>query len=312
MPFRSSPLYIRIPNYHHMKCLLASLVTGIMILMLCLCGCTTQPAQPPATTAPVTATPVPQVQTTVPPVAGQAALTGVTWYLIAFNQGGSSLSILPGTEITAFFDAQGKVSGSAGCNQYSASYQATLNNLFIGTPATTRMACNSPAGIMTQETTYLTTIQGASTFTIENDILTIKDSNGQAILTYSKVPPGMLTPAPLTGTTWYVTSLVDSGGQIWTPVPAYPISLEFAADGSLNGKSGCNNYFGSYNVSGSTISIGTLGTTLMYCGEAGVMDRETIYLSVLPQMKVYRISGDALTLSDGAGKITMLYSTNPL
>jgi heat shock protein HslJ len=296
-----------------MKCLIPGLVAGIMILMLSLCGCTTQPAQPPATTPPVTATPLPSVQTTTPPATGQAALAGVTWYLIAFNQGGSSVSILPGTEITAFFDGQGRVSGSAGCNQYSASYGGSLNSLSIGTPAATKMSCQSPPGIMTQETTYLTTIQGASTFSIQNDILTINDSNGRAILTYSKIPPGQLTPAPMTGTTWYLISIIDSSGTIWSPVTGNPISLLFSADGKINGNAGCNQYFGSYTVSGNTLSINSpLGTTVMYCGEPGVMDLETTYLSILPQMKAYKISGNDLTLSDGTGKITMRYNTNPL
>jgi heat shock protein HslJ len=301
-----------------MKYFFAGLAAGTLILMLCLCGCTTQPVQPPATTPPattppVTATPLPTVQSTTPPVTGPAALAGVTWYLVAFNQGGSSVNALPGTEITAFFDNQGTVAGSAGCNQYTAAYQVSLNNVHIGAPASTKMACSSPAGIMNQESAYLTTIQGASTFVIENDILTIMDSNGRAILTYSKVPPGQLTPAPLMDTNWYLNSFVDAQGQIWTPVSGSPITLLFSADGKINGNAGCNQYFGSYTVSGNALSIGSpLGTTVMYCGQPGVMDRETLYLSVLPQTKGYRISGNDLTLSDGTGKLTMLYTTNPL
>jgi heat shock protein HslJ len=296
-----------------MKILLPGIIAGILIISLCLCGCTTQPVQPPVTTPPVTATPAPPVQTTAPVATGQGALTGVAWYLIAFNQGGTSLSILPGTEISAFFDTQGKVSGSAGCNQYTASYSGALNSISIGTPASTKMSCQSPAGIMTQESAYLTTIRGASTFSIANDILTIKDSNGRAILTYSKIPPGVLTPAPLTGTTWYLTSFVDSSGKIWAPVATNPISLVFSSDGRLNGSAGCNQYSGSYTSGRTTLTINTpLATTLMYCGDAGVMDLETTYLTVLPMMKIYGISGNQLTLSDGAGQVTMLYDTNPM
>ena len=42
------------------------------------------------------------------------------------------------------------------------------------------------------------------------------------------------------------------------------------------------------------------------------MDIEQTYLAVLPQMTLYQITGSQLTLSDGAGKITMLYTVNPL
>jgi heat shock protein HslJ len=292
-----------------MRSLAFGLFTGALILLLIFSGCTTQPAQPPATLPPATT-----VQPTITPLATappQATLSGVTWYLISMRSGGAAGNVLPGTEITAFFDGTGTVSGSAGCNQYTASYSGALNNLAIGNPATTKMNCPSPPGTMSQENLYLTTLQGASSFTIAGDILTIMDSNGKATLAYSRIPPGMLTPAPLTSTTWYLNSIIDATGTIWTPGPMFPLSLQLADDGKLNGNAGCNNYFGSYTISGSTISIGTLGTTAMFCDEPGVMDLETTYLAVLPRMTLYQVSGNELTLSDGLGKITMIYDTTP-
>lgn len=294
-----------------MRPIFIGLLAGALVLMLCLSGCTTPSTPPPVTTpVPTTSPPAVTQQATQP---APQALTGVTWYLIAFNEGGSSLSVKPGTQITAFFDAQKKVSGSAGCNQYTASYEATLNGLSIGAPATTKMSCSEPAGIMTQETVYLQTIQGASGYSIAGDMLTVTDSAGKAILTYSTVPPYTMTPAPLTGTTWYLNSIVDAKGQIWSPGAAYPVSLLFATDGSVSGKSGCNNYAGSYTVTGNSLAISDkFAVTLMYCGEPGVMDLESTYLALLPEMTLYKITGNELTLSDGTGKITMLYDTNPL
>ncbi|NYT07580.1 MAG: META domain-containing protein [Methanomicrobiales archaeon] len=294
-----------------MKPFVPLLLTGAFILLLASSGCTTPvpvtpPAtQPPATTAIPTVTPL---ATSAPP---QATLSGITWYLISMRSGGAAGNVLPGTEITAFFDGTGTVTGSAGCNQYTASYSGTLNNLAIGTPATTKMNCPSPPGTMSQESLYLTTFQGASRFTIEGDILTIMDSNGKAILAYSRIPPGVLTPAPLIGTTWYLNSFVDAKGTIWTPGPMFPISLQLAGDGKLSGNAGCNNYFGSYTLSGNSISIGTLGSTVMSCNETGIMDLEATYLTVLPRMILYQVSGNELTLSDGTGKMTMIYDTTP-
>jgi heat shock protein HslJ len=296
-----------------MRLILPGLVAGILILLLCLSGCTTQPAQPPTTTLPVTTVPVTpvQVQTTAP-VTGQAALTGTTWYLVAFNQAGGTKSVLPGTEITAFFDNQGTVYGSAGCNQYTAGYQVTLNSMSIQAPASTKMSCSSPAGIMTQETGYLTNLQGAAGYTIANGMLTIKDSNGRDLLTYATTPPNVMTPAPLTGTTWYLTSIVDSSGTIWTPVSGTPVSALFLSDGKLSGSGGCNQYSTTYTLSGNTLSISpTFARTTMYCAD-NVMLLENTYLSLLPQMKVYLINGNQLTLSDGTGKVSMLYTINPV
>ncbi|MCE5299089.1 MAG: META domain-containing protein [Methanoregulaceae archaeon] len=290
-----------------MRPLMYGLIATALILMLCISGCTSPvptvtPTSPPTT--PPTAQPTPMTTQAAP-----QTLTGVTWYLVAFDSGGGSLSVKPGTQITAFFDTQGKVSGSAGCNQYTASYESTLNGLSIGAPATTKMSCSDPAGIMNQETLYLTTIQGSSGYSISGNTLTVQDSGGKAILTYSTVPPYQMTPAPFTGTMWYLNSFVDVQGNFWTPGQAYPISLQFADDGKVSGNSGCNSYSGTYTVSGNSISMSGFAVTLMYCGEPGVMDLESTYLAVLPSMKVYKISGNELTLSDGTGKITMIYDT---
>ncbi|HOW33878.1 MAG TPA: META domain-containing protein, partial [Methanoregulaceae archaeon] len=222
-----------------MRILAYGLAALALILMLCISGCTSP--SPQMVTTPVPTTSPPTVQPT--PVTTQQApqsLTGITWYLVSLNEGDASLSVKPGTTITAFFDAQGKVSGSAGCNQYTASYEATPVGLSIGAPASTKMNCNEPAGIMTQETVYLSAIQGAATYSLSGDTLTIKDSGGKALLTYSTVPPYQMTPAPLTGTMWYLNSYVDSKGKPWTTGSANPISIQFADDGKVSGNAGCN------------------------------------------------------------------------
>ena len=148
-----------------------------------------------------------------------------------------------------------------------------------------------------------------STKIASGNTLTIKDSGGKALLTYSTVPPYAMTPAPMTGTLWYLNSFVDSQGNFWSAGSANPISIQFADDGKVSGNAGCNSYSGSYTVTGNSISMSGFATTLMYCGEPGVMDLESSYLGVLPMMKVYKISGNELTLSDGVGKITLVYDT---
>ncbi|HON81261.1 MAG TPA: META domain-containing protein [Methanoregulaceae archaeon] len=292
-----------------MQPLASFLLAGALVLLLLSCGCTTPlpitptPTQTLATTTMPTATPL----STPPP---QATLFGVTWYLISMRSGASS-NVLPGTEITAFFDGHGKVYGSSGCNQYTASYSGLLNNLAIGTPSTTDMKCLSPPGTMSQESLYLIILQGASRFKIEKNILTIMDSNGNTILTYSLSPPRELTPAPLIGSTWFLNSFVDAEGNFYTKGQSHPISLHLTNDNKLNGNAGCNDYSGSFAVSGSTISINAFATTARSCDESEVMELEKTYLAVLPQIMLYQISGNELTLSDGTGKISMIYDTMP-
>jgi heat shock protein HslJ len=287
-----------------MKSFIFILLAGVLFLGLILAGCTSQlPITPPVTVTTMQTPMVTTLPTSAPVMVNpQEALAGVTWYLVAFNKGAGSQNIIPGTEITALFDGAGRISGSAGCNQYTASYQGAINSIQIGTPATTRMICDTPSGTMTQETYYLTTLQGASTFKIAGDILTVYDASGNALFTYTKVVPGSEPPAPLTGVTWYLLSYVDSKGEIFAPVSGTTVTIQFDTGGNISGNSGCNNYFGTYTTSGiSNIAIGPLGSTKMNCAGNGIMNQENLYLQLLPKMTLYYTSPDELLLSDGTG-----------
>ncbi len=120
------------------------LILGIVMLMVCFAGCTNQPATPPTTPAPV-ATQLPAV---TQPVASQSSIVGV-WDLVSYNNGkdfekavGGIESVITGTTTTADFRADGKLSGSGGCNQYNAEYTTTASNgITITQPITTLMAC---------------------------------------------------------------------------------------------------------------------------------------------------------------------------
>jgi heat shock protein HslJ len=293
-----------------MKSFLFALLAGVLICTLLLAGCTSQPPEtPPVTVTTLQTTMVTPLPTSVPVIVNpQETLAGVTWYLVAFNKGAGSENILPGTEITALFDGAGRLSGSAGCNQYTASYQGAVNSIQIGTPATTRMICDTPSGTMTQETYYLTTLQGASTFKIEGDILTVYDSSGKALFTYTKVVPGSEPPAPLTGVTWYLLSYVDSKGEIFAPVSGTTVTVQFDSGGNVTGNAGCNSYFGTYTTSGiSGIAIGPLGSTKMNCAGDAVMNQENLYVQLLQKMTLYYTSPDELLLSDGSGSAILTY-----
>jgi len=83
-------------------------------------------------------------------------LTGVTWGLLTYNNGkGGLVSVLSGTEITAVFGEDGNLAGSAGCNDYAATYSTDGDSISIGPAATTRKMCTDPEGIMEQEAGYL-------------------------------------------------------------------------------------------------------------------------------------------------------------
>ena len=120
-------------------------------------------------------------------------LTGPTWELTWYDKGGSGLTTpLAGTEITAVFsDAtdEGQVAGSAGCNNYTAVYEAAEtdeeNTISIGPAASTMMECPDPEGIMEQEIAYLTALATANTYEVEGDELRLLNAEGLKAAVYT-------------------------------------------------------------------------------------------------------------------------------
>ena len=83
------------------------------------------------------------------------------WQLTAYNNGRGGLqSVLAGTQPTAVFESSGMVTGSGGCNTYTATYQSTTDSLSFGLIAATRMACDQP--IMDQESAYFSALARTS------------------------------------------------------------------------------------------------------------------------------------------------------
>jgi heat shock protein HslJ len=98
-------------------------------------------------------------------------LTGTNWSMLNYNNGRGLFSALAGTEVTALFSVDGNLTGTAGCNNYRASYQVDGNNIQIGPAATTRMFCSEPEGIMDQENDYLAALESAATYRIDRQQL---------------------------------------------------------------------------------------------------------------------------------------------
>lgn len=105
-------------------------------------------------------------------VAQPLPLTGTNWSMLNYNNGREALvSALTGTEVTALFSVDGNLTGMAGCNDYSAGYQANGSNIKIGPIATTRKYCPAPEGIMQQESEYLAALESAASYRIDRQQL---------------------------------------------------------------------------------------------------------------------------------------------
>ena len=76
-------------------------------------------------------------------------------------------AVLPETEVTMTFGEGDALSGSGGCNRYTALYEITGEGVSIGSAAATRMAC--PDDITGQEQVFLAALEAVRSFDIAED-----------------------------------------------------------------------------------------------------------------------------------------------
>lgn len=166
-----------------MKKAFACLIAGVLVLVLCSCGC--------STLVPHGESPGGAGHPTGAAASGEGTgLEEVTWYLIVFHTAsGISAEVLPGTEITAFIGREGGVSGLAGCNRYRASCTERDGGFYVRDLAVTELYCGSPSGIMSQEAMYLSFLQRTAGYRIENGLLTLTTAEGNPVLTFSTAKP---------------------------------------------------------------------------------------------------------------------------
>lgn len=120
---------------------------------------------------------------TVPPA--PEPLVGTNWTLASFHTTDAVSSVFAGTTITAIFHDDGRVSGSAGCNRYFASYTLPETLISVGAVGSTKMYCTSP-GYMQQESTYLASLSRAATFSINGKRLILTDTERKTLLSFIK------------------------------------------------------------------------------------------------------------------------------
>ena len=113
-------------------------------------------------------------------------------------------------------------------------------------------------------------------------------------------------PADIVQTQWVLEYFSNEDKSAGHDVTSDRITIKFEADGTLAGSGGCNNYFGSYTVSGQQMTISKVGSTQKACEQA-VMDKETLYLQQLSTVNAYNVNNFKLELSYANGKNAMTF-----
>jgi len=245
-------------------------------------------------------------------VADRTSLVGTNWVLTALGDANNPTAPAEGSDFTAFFTRQpgapsGLLQGRSGCNEYNSTFVASLTEIKINPPATTRMACPPP--VDAQETEFLLALSTASKYAIIGDVLKIPYDQGK-MLSFTAVPVQAVPEVdlrPLQGTFWFLTTI--NGQAI---IPGTQVTAQFfinpdAVSGSVSGFSGCNNYSAQINPG---FTVGAPATTLIACDNStGVMDQEQLYLSQLQQATGYSMAGGQLILPTTSG--SLVYSSTP-
>jgi len=106
-------------------------------------------------------------------------LAGTSWQVTGVNNGRQAVvGVLADTSLTMVFGNDGKLSGSGGCNNFNATYQAEGGALRIDAPPATRMMCAQPEGRMAQEAQFLAALATATTARREGDRLELRTASG--------------------------------------------------------------------------------------------------------------------------------------
>ncbi|NLD67238.1 MAG: META domain-containing protein, partial [Limnobacter sp.] len=115
-------------------------------------------------------------------------LAETRWRVTGYNNGRQAVvSVIGGTELTMNFGADGRVSGSAGCNEFTAGYRQQGDKLSISAPVSTRRACAQPEGVMAQEASFLGALAMVDRARIEGGQLELRSAGGELAVMLERV-----------------------------------------------------------------------------------------------------------------------------
>lgn len=104
--------------------------------------------------------------------------------------------------------------------------------------------------------------------------------------------------ASLKSTKWELTTLMELSSLNFKAKP----TIEFKEDGRFTGFGGCNNFGGSYKISGKDLTTSDIYSTEKYCD---AMQVENIFIQAIQKTGAYEIEDSKLYLYSN-GKVTAI------
>lgn len=218
-----------------------------------------------------------------------AWLDGTAWVL---EELAGQSPVEPGNLTLQFAD--GRASGSDGCNRFSGGFQADAKSLQFMQLASTQMAC-APE-LMAQADSLARALTATRAYRGSEQRLELLADDGKALAVFKP------QATSVAGTAWAVTGINNGKGAVASLVVGTDVTLEFGAEARVGGTAGCNRYTAGYTAAGNALAFAAPATTRMMCAAPGVMEQEQAFLRALQQVAALRMEGDRLELraADGA------------
>jgi len=236
----------------------------------------------------------------------ESPLVDTIWVLTGYGNPENLVPSEAGVMSTLIFASDGRLSGNAGCNNYSAEYSLDGTQMTMGLPISNRMACIKG---MDQEQAFLQLLEAAQSYRLGVNALEIMIAGGTKVMRFSA------QHLPLENVRWQLTSINKlplpkgtSANLLFTPADS---PAAHGDENSINGQSGCNNFFGTYTLSGDRLTAGPLGVTQMMCDEL-TMQVEQDLLAGLEDVQSYQILLDQLTINTSNGSMQFSADRLPL
>ncbi len=231
-----------------------------------------------------------------PPASPPPALNDTAWTLASLP--GTALPPTPTSRPTLQFE-DGRAAGSDGCNRYGTDFKAIDGKLELGPQRmSTQMACPPPQQqIALAFNRVLDEVRG---YRIEAGSLLLLSAGGATLATLAA------QPSTLAGTAWQVTGVNNGKQAVVSVITGTELTLQFGADGKLQGSGGCNRFNGSFSEEAKTLRIDRLAGTRMICPEPeGRMAQEAQLLAALESVASARREGDKLELRTATGAMAV-------
>ncbi len=215
-------------------------------------------------------------------------------------------AVAPDAGITVTFASDTTLTGFGGCNNYNATWSTDFATLTVTTDiASTRKVCGPAVDAL--ETQYLGLLQLATSWSLDGTVLEIVSADGSTLV-YGGTSAGPSTPTP--GATpaasaagspaatadivgaWNLTEMMGTA----LPAGILKVTIQFAADGTLTGSGGCNDYNARWSLSGTSLTMTGLVTGTGASCDATTQSIEESYFGVLPYLDTAQITDGNLVL----------------